>query len=81
MTRDDAIKMTSPFIPKSDAEPFVDVLVALGVLKLDELKTPWDKFTAAMVSDEWDVPGADVGLLGNIDKCLKFAGLRIVEAE
>ena len=60
----------------------IDSYVAIGLLKLDEPKTAWDKFCdeAQRQPNGWSSPDDPSSILAEAREILDRAGLKIVEA-
>jgi len=82
MTKEEAIKLVLRNMANSlsdsriTAEEFVDTLAALGVLKLEEPRTPWNKFVEGMVNQGHVIGGS---WLPSVKKALNEYNLKIVE--
>lgn len=80
MTRDEAEKIAGDAWRAERTtmpETFVEILCALGLLKLDEPKTAWGKFC-----EEANAQGYSQGVLtSNVRRILCEANLKIVEAD
>jgi hypothetical protein len=83
MTRDEATTiMTKLKKSKSDDDVsnVIDAFVALGMLKLDEPKSAWQKFEdAAVAKHQWLSSNDRVSILYEVLELLDITGLKIVE--
>lgn len=73
MTRDEAVKAIRLSDRHYDTweEMWIDRLVALGILKLDEPKSATEKFKDALIDQGWSPQG--------VDDAIRQAGVKIVE--
>ena len=74
MTRDEAIAKSKKFLG-SNTEEAIDLWSALGMLKLDEIKTVEDRFSAAVYNDPRLSRTSPLYVL----EAIKSSGLQIVE--